>query len=432
MSEEKRKISFFTQGCRLNQAETAAITNGFSADRYTVVPFQEPASIAVINTCTVTENGDLDTRRLIRKVIRQNPEVKIALVGCQSQILKEKLLELPNVSWVIGNAQKMNLHQIMEETFHNDTPTLSVEKLTKASFKNEIAGIDSHHKRANIKIQDGCDFYCSFCIIPFARGPARSREFNNIIEEVNQLAKADHKEIILTGINLGTYADQDKTLYDVISELEKVEGLHRIRISSIEPTTIDDQILERMGDPTSKLCQYLHIPIQSGSDDILTAMKRHYSTLDYTQYLQKVLKFVPDIGLGTDIMVGFPGETDTHFEETYTLLRESPLSYFHVFSYSERQNTRSVKLPDKVNAQTIAKRSQSLRELSHRKRQVFYQKFIGKTLPILVEQTKKGDWVGVSEHYIKVRFKSELNLKNKIVNVQLTQIDGDQMIGKLE
>ncbi len=418
----QRRISFFTQGCRLNQAETATLIQGFS-NTFEVVPFQESADVVVINTCTVTENGDTDTRRLINKARKLNPSTKIALIGCQSQVLKEKLLELPNVHWVIGNHEKMSLPTTIVETIDHENPILNVTKLTRDPFTSHTVGVDTHHVRANLKIQDGCDFYCSFCIIPFARGPARSRDFQNSLEEAQALVKAGHQELILTGINLGTYDNSGKTLIDILDGLEAIPGLERIRISSIEPTTVASAVIAKMADPNSPVCAYLHLPIQSGSDDVLKGMRRHYNTQEYVHFVNQATQKVPVLGLGTDVIVGFPGETDTHFDETVSLLNTLPFSYFHVFSYSERSLTRATKLPDKVPPAIIARRSEVLRQLSHQKQTAFYTQFIGQTVPVLFEYHKNGYWSGTTEHYIKVKFKSNEDLKNTLKPVTLERVE---------
>jgi threonylcarbamoyladenosine tRNA methylthiotransferase MtaB len=427
----KQRLSFYTQGCRLNQAETAVMEQQFSKqfDAFDQVPFSSPADVVVVNTCTVTENGDADTRRLVNKIVRQNPEAKIALVGCQSQILKEKLLELPNVQWVIGNADKLQTASIISSTYTQTEPVVEVKKLDKAPFTIDTPAIDTHHTRANLKIQDGCDFYCAFCVIPFARGPARSRDFADIIREVRALVDAGHKELVLTGINVGTYSHDGKTITDVVDALTGFPELARLRISSIEPTTIPWDVIDKMKTGTS-MCRYLHVPLQSGSDTILKAMNRHYSVAEYTEFISNVFHAVPDIGLGTDVIVGFPGETDALFNETLELLTALPLAYFHVFSYSDRPFARSHKSTEKIAPAVIAKRSEILRQLSIKKRQGFFQKQLGKTVTVLVEQHKNGFWTGLTDHYIRVQFKHDEPCINQMIPVKLTDFSGDKMMGR--
>ncbi len=425
-----KSVSFNTLGCRLNQSETAVIQKTFESDGYTIVDFNEPADVVVINTCTVTENGDADTRHLVNKINRLNPRVRIALIGCQAQIQKEKLLNLSNVHWVVGNAKKMDLVSILNDPAFSEKPQVIAPTIPRESFTMPMAGIDRDHTRANLKIQDGCDFFCSFCEIPYARGRARSRQFEDILREAEILVAAGHKELVLTGINLGTYQHEEKKFLNVIDALTEIEGLMRIRISSIEPTTIPLEIFERMGSQ-SKLCRYLHVPIQSGDDAILTSMKRKYTVKEFSDFIEKVYKMVPEIGLGTDVIVGFPGETQAHFEGTYQLLRELPFAYFHVFSYSKRQFAKSQNLLNPLKTETIQARSKILRDLSLRKRQLFIQSLIGSVQKVLFEEKKDSTWSGLTDHYVRVKVASESNLHNQTSDVSLDRLDGQMCIGTL-
>lgn len=423
------KVAFYTFGCRLNQAETSIIQRSFEQRDYEIVDFRRDPDVVVVNTCTVTENGDADTRKLVNKINRNNPGAKIALVGCQAQVQREKLMELEGVHWVIGNERKMEFAKILESA-GLDTPLLITPPVSRNNFTLPVAGIDRHHTRANLKIQDGCDFFCSFCEIPYARGRARSRVFSDILKEANTLVSAGHQELILTGINIGTYYFKGKTIADVISELEKIDGLWRIRISSIEPTTIPGSILERMAE-NNKLCRYLHIPIQSGSDSVLRAMKRNYSVSEYVRFINRAYDMIADVCLGTDVIVGFPGESDSDFEETYNLLSDLPFAYFHVFSYSDREHAKSSKHGDKVPIEEIKERSRRLRELSSRKRNAYLQKFVGGTHIVLFEEEKNGLWSGLTDHYIRVKLKSGLDLKNQPLPVNLVRIENQAMMGRL-
>jgi len=425
----RNKVSFYTLGCRLNQAETAILRRSFEQEGYDIVDFCQPADLVIVNTCTVTENGDADTRKVVNKINRINPNSKIALIGCQAQIQKEKLLELPGVQWVIGNAVKMDLTKFVED-LNFDTPQVITPTIPRESFTIPIAGVDPTHTRANLKIQDGCDFFCSFCEIPYARGRARSRKFDDIFIEAKELVGAGHKELVITGINVGTYQFENHTMVDVINKLESVKGLQRIRISSIEPTTIQNQILDRIAQK-NKLCRYLHIPLQSGDDVILQKMKRNYTASDFVGFIHSAIKKVPDICVGTDVIVGFPGETDSSFDKTYELLEKTPLTYFHVFSYSDRNQAQSRKILDKVPQKVIEKRSKKLRELSAKKRRTYFEKMIDQTEIVLFEQQKNGFWTGLTDTYIRVKVKSEKDLQNQILPVKLLIIDGQSMIGTL-
>lgn len=426
---QKERVSFYTLGCRLNQAETAIIRRGFEADGYQVVDFKNPADLVVINTCTVTENGDADTRRAVNKVNRLNSGAKIALVGCQAQVQREKLLELPGVQWVVGNGAKMDLAKVLAEA-GKDTPQVITPTIERESFTIPIAGIDRIKTRANLKIQDGCDFFCSFCEIPFARGRARSRVFTDILKEAKQLVVGGHKELVLTGINIGTYSYEGNSLTDVLTGLQAIDGLERIRISSIEPTTIAEDILQLIiSNP--KFCRYLHIPIQSGSNQVLQTMKRKYTVNEFMAFLTLANESIPNVCLGTDVIVGFPGETDDFFEETYQLLLDSPFAYFHVFSYSDRDHVPSRKYENKIEKSDIQERSKRLRELSQRKRTCFFDQFIDREMTVLFEQKKNGFWTGLTGNYIRVKVKSDLKLENEMVPIRLKEVDGQAMIGEI-
>lgn len=422
----KTKISFHTLGCRLNQSETAVVRRTFDAANYQAVQFNEPADIAVINTCTVTENGDADTRRLVNKAKRINPNVRIALIGCQAQVQKERLTALPNVRWVVGNGRKMDIKKIVEAVESPD-PQVITPTIDRNSFTVPMAGIDPTHTRANLKIQDGCDFFCSFCEIPYARGRARSREFNDILKEANELVEAGYQEIVLTGINIGTYGYQNYQFLDVIDALEQIDGLKRIRISSIEPTTIGKSIFKRMT-TKSKLCRYLHIPLQCGDDEILLKMKRKYTTEEFKNFINEAKATVDGICIGTDMIVGFPAEEERHFENSLNAVREWPIDYAHVFSYSRRYMAKSQHFTDSNEASIIAERSRKLREMSQRKRDSFYQKFVGQLANVLFEQKKNGFWLGLAEQYIKVKLKSPKNLSNQFKQVHLSALEKDSAI----
>jgi len=424
-----KRISFYTFGCRLNQSETASIQNSFEQDGYKIVGFDEPSDIVVINTCTVTKGGDADTRYLVHKVNRLNPKADIALVGCQAQIQKERLAGLPNVRWIVGNARKMDLVSVFNEFPRPLTAQVVTPTIERGAFVQNIS-IDRDHTRANIKIQDGCDSFCSFCEIPYARGRARSRVFEDIFTETQVLLAAGHKELILTGINIGTYSNSDKMLMDIIKRLDTLEGLERVRISSIEPTTISKDIFSYMGEG-HKLCRYLHVPLQSGDDEILREMKRQYTVEDFSDLVRDAAAQVPQICIGTDVMVGFPGETDAHFERTREVLRELPVHYFHVFSYSPRHMAKS-RLMGNVPAKKVQERSQILRDLSQRKRRIFHESLLGSTQFVLFEHPKADGWQnGLTDHYVRVKIKDAHDLFNQVLPVRLKHIDGQVVVGEL-
>ena len=426
----RTKVAFYTSGCRLNQAETAVLSRSFEIEGFDLVDFPEPADLFVINTCTVTESGDADTRKVVNKIGRINPNSKIALIGCLSQIQKEKLLKMPRVQWVVGNELKMDLATIFRKTINSGQQHLLTPAISGKSFTMPVAGIDPKRTRANIKIQDGCNCFCSYCEIPYARGRARSREFDDILSKAQQLVRAGHKELVVTGINVGSYQYQDKTITDVINSLDLIKDLKRIRISSIEPTTIPVELLSKFS-KNSKLCRFFHIPLQSGNQKILTAMKRNYSVPEYLESISKIFTAIPDVCIGTDVIVGFPGETDNSFNDTVTLLANTPFTYFHVFSYSDRRLAKSRHLKNKVPAKKIEARSRQLRELSALKKITYFERFINKTEYVLFEQKKNGYWTGLTDTYIRVNVISDSSIQNRLLPVTLQGINGQTMLGKL-
>ncbi len=422
------KISFLTLGCRLNQAETAILQQQSGQNGWQVVEPEEPADVVVINTCTVTEHGDADTRRLINRILRLNPSSRIALVGCQSQVQGSRLAQWPGVHWVIGTGAKMQVMQILQ----NDTaagPLVIIPEIETGSFKIDVAGVDRKHTRANLKIQDGCDFFCSYCEIPYARGRSRSRDFNDLLREAHELVDAGHRELVLTGINIGMYRNGGRSLLDVVRALQDIPDLLRLRISSIEATTITTELIDLMKKGT--LCRFLHLPLQSASDVILKKMQRKYTLLEYDAFIQHALAQLPEICIGADVLVGFPGESDEHFNETLEYLRHSGHAYLHVFSYSDRINNRSKDFPAKVPQSVIEARSRKLRELSAEKRRRYMTQNIGRTEMVLFEQKKNGFWSGVTDTYLRVRVPANRDLHNQLLPVTLTDIDRQNMMGRL-
>lgn len=424
----KKRVSFYTFGCRLNQSETSSLENDFIRQGYDVVDIKETSDIVVINTCTVTENGDADTRRMVSKVNRLHPQARIALVGCQAQVQKELLASLPNVSWVVGNERKMDLVKVFDEHPAPLRAEVITPTINRSAFTMPVAAIDRSHRRANLKIQDGCDFFCTFCEIPYARGRARSRIFEDIIQEAKILATAGHKEIILTGINIGTYKERDFVIMDVLKALGEIDPLKRIRISSIEPTTIPHEIFQLM--KKGKICRYLHVPLQSGHDAVLQDMGRKYSIKEFSDFVENAHATVEGICLGTDVIVGFPSETNAHFDATVDFLRESLLHYFHVFSYSPRHMAKS-RLSNSLPAITISNRSQILRELSLRKKRAFHETLLGQKTHVLCEQHVDGHWEGFTDNYVKVKFPSSRDLMNELVLVRFIKAENHAIVGEM-
>jgi len=431
MTQSKLKASFYTLGCRLNQAETALIGNTFRRKGYELVEFGEPADVCVINSCTVTEQADSKCRQLVRQVLRKNPATFVAVVGCYAQIGSDALRQVNGIDLIVGTQDKLRVSDFIDDPVKLPEPLIVKNKMTKAPFTIAADGNAAPTTRANLKIQDGCDFMCSFCVIPFARGRARSRAFWDIYREAVQLVDAGHKEIVLTGVNIGTYQFEDKAFLDVVKMLLTIPELKRLRISSIEPTTIPHELIDLMAD-SEVLCPHLHIPVQSSDDHILSAMKRLYTTAEYLQFIEYAVKRVPDILIGTDIMIGFPDESDTAFQASCDLLQNSPLAYAHVFTFSERGGTAATKLKNKISPTIKKKRSTELHRISEEKKYNFYTRFLGRQLRVLTEEQNEHDhWVGFSDNYIKVAIPNGNLSANSLVKVRLASASRDTATGEL-
>jgi threonylcarbamoyladenosine tRNA methylthiotransferase MtaB len=431
VSDSKLKASFYTLGCRLNQAETALIGNRFRQKGYELVEFGQAADVCVINSCTVTEQADAKCRQLVRQVLRKNPETFVAVVGCYAQIGSEALQKIDGIDLIVGTQDKLSVIDFIDDPVKLPGPQIVKTKMTKAPFTIAADGMAAPTTRANLKIQDGCDFMCSFCVIPFARGRARSRAFWDIQREALQLVEAGHKEIVLTGVNIGTYQFEDKTFLDVVKMLLAIPELKRLRLSSIEPTTIPLALIDLMAD-SEVLCPHMHIPVQSGDDGILAAMKRLYTTTEYLRFIEYAANRVTDILIGTDIMVGFPGEGDAAFQASCDLLRNSPLAYAHVFTFSERGGTAATKLKNKVSPAIKKIRSAELHKISEAKKNHFYTRFLGRHLRVLTEeQNARGHWLGFSDNYIKVAMTNANLSENSLIEVRLVSVSGEAGIGEI-
>ncbi len=426
------KVSFYTLGCRLNQAETAIIARSLQSQGYEITDYGQPADLTVINTCTVTEQADAKCRQAVRKTLRNSPDTFVAVVGCYAQMAVDTIKDIPGVDLIVGNEHKLKLFDYLNGLQKQDKPmVVHSPKISREEFTIESYGLYDNATRANLKIQDGCNFVCSFCIIPTARGAARSRKMADILLEANKLVDLGHQELVLTGVNIGTYSSKNNTIATILNELEKITDLKRIRISSIEPTTISKKVIEMMAD-SEKICNHLHIPLQSGDDRILKMMRRKHNSKEFAEFIDFVHHTVPDVGVGTDVMVGFPSEDDGAFINTKKYLADLPISYYHVFTYSDRKGTSAHKMPDKVPYDIKKKRTNILIEQGKRKKHTFFDKNMNKTLPVLFEQKNRDSlWTGYTSNYMSVALKSEEDLHNKIRNVSLLSINGDQISGNL-
>jgi threonylcarbamoyladenosine tRNA methylthiotransferase MtaB len=421
-------VAFHTLGCRLNQSETAVLSQAFIEAGYKVSETDRDADVCVVNTCTVTGVSDSKCRNSIRKLIRNNPKAKVAVIGCYAESGFKAISEIEGVDLVVGNQEKLNLlHYLPEEKL--DQARLVKDKISKEPFTIESIGQSTTRARTSLKIQDGCDFTCSFCIIPRVRGRARGRVFDNLMLEARKLVSQGFKELVLTGVNLGTYDVEGKTMIDVVDALNDI-GLPRVRISSIEPTTVHEGLLERMADDNHNLAPYLHLPLQSGSESVLQAMKRRYSAKEYIDYLYFAHKKVPQLSIGTDVILGTPEETEDDFMETFQILQNHPLDYAHAFTYSEREKTVDI-LKCQIPIEERRRRTNVIRKLSSQKRAELGARCLGQTLPILIEESREGLWSGHSANYLEVKFKSEKSLENQIVNVFIEDVCGEWVKGRL-
>ena len=423
---------FYTLGCRLNQTESAIMARSLENAGYRIVENGQQADLCVLNTCTVTNRSDSKCRRSIRGIVKNNPHALIAVVGCFSQLESERIRNLGGVDIILGNREKLHLSRYVERAKKSREPIVEVGAISGNSFSIDTIGQHRNSTRANLKIQDGCNFRCSFCIIPSARGRSRSREIDNIRQEAWTLEAAGVKELVLTGVNVGTFWMGDTDIVALLELFEEMEGIRRVRISSIEPTTVGTEIFPLMQSKGSKLVPHLHLPLQSGCDRILKAMRRRYAAAEYAAYVEEAKRNVPNFCIGSDVIVGFPGETEEMFEETVRLLRCLPLHYFHVFPYAERRGTKSAEMADRVPGDAISRRAAVLRNLSEQKKAAFVDGFVGKSLEVLFEGNAKGDiWSGYTENYIRVAVESTTPLQNQLLEVTITESKNGQAVGRI-
>ena len=430
-----KTVALHTLGCKLNYSETSSIARQFESRGLKIKEYGEKTDIFVLNTCTVTENADRECRQIIRSVLRQSPETFIVVTGCYSQLKPGEIAEIEGVDLILGTSEKFKLLDYLEDV---DTHELScIGKKNEAeiyvspleTINNSIGegfSVDTDSRtRAFLKIQDGCDYNCSFCTIPLARGGSRSLEPEKVIENARKIIDAGYNEIVLTGVNTGDYkysSDSHFKFFDLLCELEKLD-INRIRISSIEPNLLTDDIIS-LTKSSGKMCNHFHIPLQSGDAEILKKMRRRYNVQLYYDLIQKLNQQIQGIGIGVDVIVGFPGESDENFESTFNFLDSLPISYLHVFNYSERKNTLAVGIEGKVNVKDRKIRSQILRNLSAKKRFEFYSNHINTTQEVLLESRKNGTIEGWTKNYIRIKTPYKEGIENRIHKVKLTAANG--------
>jgi len=418
-------VALHTLGCKLNFSETSAIGKQFLNRGFDIVDIKDNADVYVFNTCTVTENAEKECRQLVRRVLRNNPGGFIIVTGCYAQLRPEEITGIDGVDVVLGSNEKFQLFNILDNFEKNDLACSYVGSLEDVKDFGEAHSTDADSRtRAYFKIQDGCDYKCSFCTIPFARGVSRSMDSTNALKEFNNLIENGYKEIILTGVNVGDYGKSiDSNLYDLLSEFVKVDGDFRIRISSIEPNLLSNEIIDLIAD-NKKICNHLHIPLQSGSPSILKAMQRRYSVKEYEDVILKAYNKINGLGIGVDVIVGFPGESDNHFLETHNFLKDLPVSYLHVFTYSERPDTKAATLENVVEYIERKQRNKILRILSEKKRHEFYTRMLGKNHQVLFEnECVDGKMKGFTSNYIRTITGYNPNIVNELSEFELDAID---------
>ncbi|WP_320814387.1 tRNA (N(6)-L-threonylcarbamoyladenosine(37)-C(2))-methylthiotransferase MtaB [Flavobacterium sp.] len=429
--ENKKKVAFYTLGCKLNFSETSTIARNFQEEGFERVNFEEVADMYVINTCSVTENADKQFKQVVKKALKLNEKAFVAAVGCYAQLKPEELAAVDGVDLVLGATEKFKIIDYINDLSKNDMGEVHSCEIEDADFYVGSYSFGDR-TRAFLKVQDGCDYKCTYCTIPLARGISRSDTMDGVLKNASEIAAKGIKEIVLTGVNIGDYGKgefgnkkHEHTFLDLVTELDKVEGIERLRISSIEPNLLKNETIELVS-KSRAFVPHFHIPLQSGSNDILKKMKRRYLKELYVDRVNKIREVMPHACVGVDVIVGFPGETDEHFLETYHFLNDLDISYLHVFTYSERDNTEAAVMEGEVAKNVRSKRSKMLRGLSVKKRRAFYESQIGTNRSVLFENENKEGYIhGFTENYVKVKSPWNPELVNTLHNVQLTKIDED-------
>ena len=431
---DRKKVAFYTLGCKLNFSETSTISRNFQDEGFNRVEFSEFADVYVINTCSVTENADKRFKTIVKQAQRSNPEAFVVAVGCYAQLQPEELAAVNGIDLVLGATEKFKITDYLNELTKNETAAIHSCEIEDADFYVSSYSIGDR-TRAFLKVQDGCDYKCTYCTIPLARGISRSDTLQNVLDNAQKIAEQGIKEIVLTGVNIGDYGKgefgnkkHEHTFFELVQALDTVEGIHRLRISSIEPNLLKDSTINFVSQSNS-FVPHFHIPLQSGSNVMLKAMRRRYMKELYQDRVEHIKSVMPDACIGVDVIVGFPGETDDLFLETYNFLNALNISYLHVFTYSERPNTHAATLAGVVPKSVRSKRSKMLRGLSAKKRRAFYESQIGRKRTVLFEgENKEGYIHGFTENYVKVKAPWNPELVNTLHEITLTEIDSDGLV----
>lgn len=430
----QKKVAFYTLGCKLNFSETSTISRSFQKENYVRVGFDEKADIYVINTCSVTDNADKRFKTIVKSALKQNEDAFLIAVGCYAQLKPEELANINGVDLVLGATEKFKVTDYINDLSKNKIGEVHSCEIEEANFYEGSYSIGDR-TRAFLKVQDGCDYKCTYCTIPLARGISRSDTLKNVLKNAKEISEQGIKEIVLTGVNIGDYGKgefgnkkHEHTFFELVQALDKIEGIHRLRISSIEPNLLKNETIQFIANSKS-FVPHFHIPLQSGNDGLLKKMKRRYLTSTYTERVNQIKNTMPNACIGVDVIVGFPGETDEVFLETYNYLNELDISYLHVFTYSERPNTEAILMDDIVPKNIRQKRSKMLRGLSVKKRRAFYESQLENTLTVLFEsENKQGYILGFTENYVKVKTLWNPELINTLHTIKLTEIDEDGLV----
>jgi threonylcarbamoyladenosine tRNA methylthiotransferase MtaB len=421
---EKRTVAFHTLGCKLNFSETSTLSRLLENEGFEKTSFDGLADVYVINTCSVTDNADKECRHLVRRIQRKSPESLVVITGCYAQLKPKEIAEIPGVDLVLGAAEKFNIAQHIRELAKGDSAKICSCDIETVSGFNASYSLNDR-TRTFLKVQDGCDYNCSFCTIPMARGKSRSDSITNVLRNVEELATTDVKEIVLTGVNLGDFgkgpdgSKKEESFFDLIKELDKVKGIERYRISSIEPNLLTNEIIEFVAN-SDKFMPHFHIPLQSGSNHILGSMRRRYKRELYADRVNLIKTLMPHCAVGVDVIVGFPGESNDHFKETFDYLHALDVTYLHVFTYSERDNTKALEIEPIVPVNTRNERNKTLRNLSYMKMQYFTQLHAGQTRKVLFERyDKNGMMEGYTDNYIKVTMPYRADYANQVIDCAL-------------
>ncbi len=428
-----KRVAFNTLGCKVNTYESEAMMQLFLNEGYVNVPFKDKADVYVINTCTVTNTGDSKSRQMIRKAVRQNEDAIVCVVGCYSQVASQDIAQIEGVDVILGTKHRTQIVDCVKEVIESNQQVIKVGDVMKEShFENLDINQLSQHTRAYLKIQDGCNNFCTYCIIPYARGKMRSREPQSVIDQANHLVSQGYVEIVLTGIHTAGYGQdlEDYNFYDLLQDLVKVEGLKRLRISSIEMSQLSPEIIQLISD-SDIIVDHLHIPIQSGCDTVLKRMNRHYTTSEFASKLDDLRKRLPKVSITTDVITGFPGESDEEFESTYNWIKDMKFYQLHVFPYSKREGTPAARMKEQIHGDIKHQRVQSLIQLSERLQREYIEQFVGQDLDVLFEE-RNGDYVvGHASNYIKVEVPFDQTLIGQMKTVHIESVSNLNLQGSV-